>query len=86
MSDSPLKTALREARQVIDYLDGSSRVGDLRARLRVLEGAVAMLEVDPNSEENIERLARLVVSLRDEVFEREKQQRFVRSAASEMMD
>lgn len=67
MNDSLLDQALLECRHgVLDLREGASRRG-FEARLGVLERAIWTLPLEPAASEQVLRLVRAVLDLRDEI-------------------
>ena len=88
MSDSLLIEALSNAREVLDELNDEDALGvrELRARARLIERAAALLELRPASREDIVRMAKLTMELRDDAVELRRRHRVVRHELHAMMD
>lgn len=91
MSDSLLVEALDDTRVLLDELDDDDDDGDLvtrmlRARVDILDRASAALELRPAGREQILRLAKLAMQVRDEAVELRRRHRAVHLQIQSMMD
>jgi hypothetical protein len=85
MSDSLLVEALEQSRIALGSVaEIESR--SLHARLRLLEGVTATLELDPASMEDVVKVAKLVLDFRDEVFDSCRKSLALREELEAMMD
>lgn len=89
MSDSLLVEALDDTRVLLDELDdddGDPATRMLRERVDVLDRASAALELRPAPREQVVRLARLALQVRDEAVELRRRHRSVHLLLRKMMD
>lgn len=88
MSDSLLVEALDDTRILLDELDDddddATRV--LRERVDILDRASSALELRPARREQVVRLARLALQVRDEAVELRRRHRSVHLMIQRMMD
>lgn len=88
MSDSLLVEALDDTRILLDELDddddAATRV--LRERVNILDRASSALELRPARREQVVRLARLALQVRDEAVELRRRHRSVHLMIQRMMD
>lgn len=85
MSDSLLVEALEQSRIALGSVAEPESRG-LHARLRLLEGVTATLELDPSSMEDVVKVAKLVLDFRDEVFASCRKSLALREELETMMD
>lgn len=88
MTDSLLVEALGDARMVLDELHDEEALGvkELRARSLLLERAAALQTLRPAARDDVVKLAKLILDLRDEAVELRRRHRFVRQHVHLMMD
>ena len=91
MSDSLLVEALDDTRILLDELDDDDDDDDaatrvLRERVNILDRASSALELRPARREQVVRLARLALQVRDEAVELRRRHRSVHLMIQRMMD
>lgn len=89
MSDSLLVEALDDTRILLDELDdddGDAATRVLRERVDILDRASSALELRPARREQVVRLARLALQVRDEAVELRRRHRSVHLMIQRMMD
>lgn len=89
MSDSLLVEALEDARVLLDELDdddGDLATRTLRARVDILDRASAALELRPAKREQLLRLAKLAMQVRDDAVDLRVRHRSLHLQIQKMMD
>lgn len=88
MSDSLITEALGETRFLLEDLDDvdDTAADTLRARVDILERASATLELRPALREDILRIARLAMEVRDDAVALRRRYRSVHQLIQSMMD
>jgi hypothetical protein len=86
MMTRELFLALQEAATVCRAAHASIRMRRLLAEIDLLRAAVAISAVEQASDEEVATLGRLVLGVRDEALELERDLRLAREVAATMMD
>lgn len=89
MSDSLLVEALGDTRVLLDELDDDDSdpaTNALRERVEILDRATAALQLRPARREQVIRLAKVALQVRDEAVELRRRHRSVQLMIQRMMD
>lgn len=88
MSDSLLVEALDDTRSLLNDIDDDDGVAarTLRARVDILDRASASLQLRPAGREQVVRLAKLAMQVRDDAVELRRHHRSVQQIIQKMMD